>query len=182
MLLSHTERGGFEMFEQEDKIEYTDINFSIDEYLARTRSSEIQKREGILLLPKDNWRQTGESIFMPETFNFAKWARKNTMVSNSVAVAETETTKVADLRSHDFWLPLAYLFSDVPLQIYLGLVANYIYDRLKGALKNEEPIVDLEVYIEDKKKGKVRRFSYHGSCNGLQQVIKRIDVNELLDG
>lgn len=61
------------------------------------------------------------------------------------------------------------------------MVANYLYDKIRGALKGDKCTVNLEVIVEDKKIGKAKKFSYHGSCEGLKEVIHRIDVNELME-
>ncbi len=169
------------MFDEEDKYGYEVIDFDIAAYMARIKSSDALEKQGILVLPNEDWRQTGTNVFMSETFDFVKWAKQNKAVSHKVTVATAEGTKVADLRSEDYWFPLVYLFSDVSLQIYLNMVANYLYDRIKGALKSDKCTVNLEVFAEDKKKGKTRKFSYHGSYEGLREIIKKIDVNEFME-
>jgi len=169
------------MFDQQDKHEYQDIDFHLDEYLAQVQSKGAVEQQGILVLPTENWRKTGATVFMPETFSFVKWVRQNDAIGNRVNVATLEESKTADLRSIDYWFPLVYLFSDVSLQIYLNMVANYLYDRLKGALQSDKHTVDLEVLTEDKKAGRVKKFSYHGSYDGLKEIIKKIDVNEFME-
>jgi len=168
------------MFDQQDKWEYKDVDLDLDEYLARVQSKSTAEKQGILVLPTENWRQTGVTVFMPETFSFVKWVKQNNANSNRVSVVSLEENKIADLRSADFWIPLAYLFSDTSLQIYLNIVASYLYDRMRGVLQGEKRIVDLEVLIEDKKAGRTKRFTYHGSYDGLKEIIKKIDINEFV--
>ena len=169
------------MFNKEDQYKYEKIDFNLSDYLARSNVKEPNNRVGVLALPSPNWRGTDDCVFLPETFNFVKWAKYNRDIGAQISIAEVEKTKVADLRSHDFWLPIVYLFSDVSLQIYLGMVSSYLYDKLRGALQNESHTVDIEAYVEDKEKGQIRKFSYHGSYKGFEKIAKKINVNDLLD-
>lgn len=170
------------MFDKEDLYKYEEIDFNLPDYLARSNVQEINSQVGILALPSPNWRGTDDCVYLPETFNFVKWVKSNRNFDTQINVAETEKTKVAQLYSHDFWLPVVYLFSDVSLQVYLGMVSSYLYDLIKGSLQNDDHKVDIEVYVEDKKKGRTRKFTYHGSYKGFEKIAKKINVNDLLDG
>lgn len=169
------------MMDKEDQFEYEKINFNLSDYFERAYTKEPDELSGILVLPSPNWRGTSDSVYLPETFNFLKWAKNVQKIEPRISLAEVENTKVADLRSYDIWLPIVYLFSDVSLQIYLGIVSSYVYDKLKGALQNEDQKIDIEAYVEDKKKGQIKKFSYHGSYKGFKEVAEKININELLD-
>src|SRR6266508_3707693 len=122
------------MSNEQNKHEYQDVVFDLEEYLIQIKNQGEVERTGILFLPDQDWQGTGEDVFKPETFNFIKWAKQKTQIPiNAASVLET---KVLELRSSDFWFPLVYLFSDASLQIYLNLVASYLYDKIRGLLKN----------------------------------------------
>ena len=84
------------------------------------------------------------------------------------------------LHSNDYWFPLAVLGSDTAAQFYIGMVVNYVYDRLKGALKHDTHLVHLAAIYEDKPSGKVKKFIYTGPVEGLKACMKKIDLNEFL--
>ena len=163
------------MLEREDEYKYEDVDFNIDEYLSRVQAKSDTARQGILVLPTEHWRQSSVNVFMPETFDFVKWMRQNSTIDVSINIATVEDIQVAEMRSDNFWFPLAYLFNDISVQIYLNIVASYLYDRIKGALRADQTTVDLELLTEDKKKGRVKRFSYHGSYEGLKEIIEKMD-------
>jgi len=110
--------------------------------------------------------------------DFSKWVRQNTP---SVNVETHKADRYIVRRSGDYWLPLVFLASDIALPIYLNLVANYIYDKMKGALKGEAARVHLSAVYEDRNAGVVKRFNFEGDLDSLQKVIKRFDLNQFLD-
>jgi hypothetical protein len=123
--------------------------------------------------------QEGKGLVMkPDAGDFAKWLRQ-TKPELNVELRKADGTLV--LRSSDFWLPLAFLASDVALQIYISLVANYIYDRMKGALRGEKPRVHMEAVYEDKQDGVVKKFRFEGDADGLKKAIKRFNLNKFMD-
>lgn len=73
------------------------------------------------------------------------------------------------------------LSSDVSVQFYLNLVANYVYDKLKGALKGEKIRVRFSAVYEEPKTGVIKRFDFEGDEQALAKTIKRFDLNRFLD-
>jgi hypothetical protein len=106
--------------------------------------------------------------------DFAKWLRRNAP-SIPVEVRPSEHRLV--LRSGDYWLPLVFLASDVALPVYLNLVANYIYEKMKGALKGDRARVRFSAMYQDAQTGTVKRFDFDGDEDTLRRVIKRFDAN-----
>lgn len=109
---------------------------------------------------------------------FAKWLRANNPELN--VVLESKAPKII-LRSGDIWLPLVFLASDIALPIYLNLVASYLYDLMRGALKGDSTRVHFCAEFEDKVSGRIKRFTFDGDADALKSAIKRFDVNEFLD-
>lgn len=123
-------------------------------------------------------RKPGHAYLAADTFHFRKWLKAN---APDIDLTVDEAPTLA-LHSHDIWIPLAILASDVSLQVYLGLVTNYIYNRLKGALRHDKHVVHLSVIHEDKKAGKLKRFDYSGSVEGLSECTQKTDLGTLLEG
>jgi hypothetical protein len=121
----------------------------------------------------------GQQVAMKsDAGHFAKWLRANSPDLN--VVLELKAPKLV-LRSGDIWLPLTFLASDIALPVYLNLIASYLYDRMKGALKGESTRVHFCAEFEDKANGKTKRFTFDGDADALQKAIKRFDVNDFLD-
>ena len=169
------------MQEREDKHIYEDYNFDLESYLSQIEVENAIPKNGILILPNENWRQSGKPVYMPETYRFVKWVKQTDVVQSEINLVELKKSNVASLRSDEIWLPIAYVFSDASFQIFLNVAASYLYDKLKGLLKNEDMTVHLEILKEDKLAKKVKRFLYDGSYAGLKEIIKKIDVNEFME-
>ena len=120
--------------------------------------------KGILCIPSYTSDELSHKVHMPETYQFAKWILKN---RKDISIEVIQAEGVMDLRSDDFWLPLVYLASDISLQIYIGIVASYIYDCLKGALKHDKSNVNLEAVYHDSKDGITKKFTYKGTAEGF---------------
>jgi hypothetical protein len=132
---------------------------------------------GLKFVPRP-YRNCKGKLMSPDAGDFSKWLYRNHSEIN-LTLDKGDGTLI--LRSRDFWLPLVFLASDVALPIYLNLVSNYLYDRMKGALRNEKPRVHLEAVFHDKKEGISKKFSYEGDAEGLQNAIKKFDLNRFLD-
>jgi hypothetical protein len=129
-----------------------------------------------ILIVADN--MTGHSSVPVDTGDFVKWVKQNSLVN----VQQQEAERRIDLRANEYWLPLVYLANDVSLQVYLGLVTNWLYDKMKGALKGEKARIRMRVAYEDKKAGSNKLFEFEGDPDALQSIIKKFDVNEFMHG
>lgn len=131
-----------------------------------------------LALVSEKYRECEGLVLKAGAGDFSKWLRQNKPELN---VEVRKTDKQLVLRSGDFWLPLVFLASDVTLPVYLNLVASYIYDRMRGALRGEKARVHLEAIYEDNQEGVVKKFSFEGDVDGLQKAIKRFDLNKFME-
>jgi len=85
------------------------------------------------------------------------------------------------LHSGDIWLPLMYLARDTSVQILLGLITNYLYDRTKGKLKSDRPVIDFSVVYEDLRAKKNKRLDFKGTAEDLAKVAKKFDTNNFFN-
>jgi hypothetical protein len=109
---------------------------------------------------------------------FAKWLR---LYHSEVKVDLPHDIPKLALHDREFWLPLVYLANDVTLQMFLGIVANYIYDRMKGALKGENKTVHLEAYYRDQQDGLTKKFKYDGPARESTKLFKKFDLNKFME-
>ena len=129
---------------------------------------------GLIVLPEKH-PGCDDLVMKDDAGDFSKWLIQN---NPELKVEVRKTDKWQLLRSSDYWLPLVFLASDVTLPFYLSLVANYVYDRMRGALRGERARVHFEAYYEDKEKGATKKFSFHGDVETLQQTIDRFNVDK----
>lgn len=133
--------------------------------------------DGIVVLPEP-YREIEGLVVKADAGDFAKWVKSN---APEVGITYSEGYSKLTLRSGDYWLPLVFLASDVTLPVYLNIVSNYLYEKMRGALKGDKVRVHLSAIYEDKKKGKFKRFDFEGDAESLKSAIKRFDLNDFLD-
>lgn len=132
------------------------------------------KSNGIKIVP-EFYNGTKEKILQRDSGTFAKWIHKNHAEIN---IDYDPNIKKISLHNNEYWLPLVYLASDTSIQIYLGLVINFLYDKLKGSLKGEKAKVNFS--FEFKEGESYKKFDYSGDVEGLEKFAK-INLNKLLD-
>jgi len=109
--------------------------------------------------------------------DFRKWL-KSQQPEMHIQMPEAD---LLALRSGEIWLPLVFLASDVALPVYLNLVACYMYDRMRGALRGDRLCAHMTAEFLDGESGSVKRFCFKGDADALKAVIKKFDVNRFLD-
>lgn len=139
--------------------------------------SVASKKNGIVFVPA-LYGQLDQPVIMADTGDFIKWLKSE---SPNIEVDTNTTSPKLVLRSGDYWLPLAYLASDVTLPVYLNLVSSYLYEKARGALKGDSTRVHLSAVYEDIETGKIKRFRFEGDTESLKSAIKRFDLNKFLD-
>lgn len=128
---------------------------------------------GIAFVPEPIDRQRTTKGLKSDYGDFMKWLRT---AHPGLPIALPPDCPKIMLRSAEVWLPLVFLASDTSVQVFLGMVGNYLYDRAKGALKGEVPRVHLSLVYEDHRAGKAKRFDFAGDASELQKVIRRFDA------
>ncbi|HLP46397.1 MAG TPA: hypothetical protein VK469_10635 [Candidatus Kapabacteria bacterium] len=167
-------------YKNENSYEYKTVEFDLNEYIKKIEIGSNVPRSGIVILPHENWHNS-RCIFMPETFIFFKWIKHKEGIKENISILDVKEKKIVDLRAATIWFPLVYLFSDVSIPIYLNMVANYLYDKFKGALGSDKCEIKLELLIENKCDKKTKKFSYEGSYHGFKEIVKRIDFDKMME-
>ena len=89
-----------------------------------------------------------------------------------------DTELYRSLKSADIYLPaiffgLSQISENSTVEsVSLNVISNYVYDLCKGSLGKKTAHVDL--YIETKEKGKLKKLSYKGGVEGLKDLEKII--------
>jgi transcriptional regulator with XRE-family HTH domain len=138
------------------------------------RAFQRSRRSGLALVP-ERYGEAGTPALKAGGGDFAKWVRRH---APTIPVEVMPSERRLVLRSGDHWLPLAFLVGDVALPVYLTLVANYISEKMKGALRGDRARVRLSAMYEDPRTGAVKRFDFDGDQDALSTAIKRFDSNE----
>jgi hypothetical protein len=139
------------------------------EYLASTN-------DGIELVPEP-YGDTPLGL-KADGVDFAKWIKQN---RPEFPISLPKSTPKIALHSADVWLPLIHLASDTSMSVFLNMVSNYLYDKVKGKLLSDHPKVHLSVMYQNKQDGVTKKFEFSGDGNSLGKAIKRFDLDNFFD-
>lgn len=131
-----------------------------------------------LTLSAEEYGEQNQIVFKSDGAHFAKWIRLN---NPAIAMTYDENKPRLTLRDNDIWLPLVFLASDITLPIYLNLVSNFLYEKMRGFLKGETIYVHLSAEYEDQASKKIKRFNFDGDTASLEKAIKRFDLNQFFN-
>ncbi len=110
--------------------------------------------------------------------DFVKWLRKD---HPDLSVIYPERTTKLVLHGADVWLPLVFVAGDTAVQVFLNMLASYLYDKAKGALRNDNPKVHVSVMYQNKREGITKKFDFTGDAEALGKAVKRFDLNNFFD-
>ena len=132
---------------------------------------------GLMFVP-EKYGECKDLVVKSGAGSFAKWVKQK---HPEIHIDSPNDCKKLVLNNNDYWMPLAYLATDITLPVYLSIVASYIYDCMKSSLRGENARVHIEVVYQDEKNGVTKSFKYTGGHEGLRQAMKKIDVNKLME-
>ena len=134
---------------------------------------------GVALVPQP-YGAEGTTSLHADGGDFAKWLRA-TNNNLDIHLPKEPQPRVL-LRNNDIWLPLFWLGTNIALPVFLGLLANYLYDRAKGSLKGEKTTAHVEAVFRDPKTGVYKKFKFEGNAEQLKAAMKKFDPNEFING
>jgi len=112
-----------------------------------------------------------ENALSSDASDFIKWAKQQ---NTDLRIEMPKFKRVILRRSGDYWLPLAFLANDTTISIYLNIIASYLYDKMKGSLKNDVTRVHFKVVYKDKASGTSKKLSFDGDAETLRKLIDKL--------
>lgn len=160
-----------------NELEIKDIQISFDDYFQKNNvTPEAQKKidtSDILIIPTKT--ENEKYYFAQESIEFIKFSRLNNS-KKSIDILASGDIPVRSLHSFDIWMPIIWVASNVLFPTVVGLVANYIYDKLKGREK-EKAQVDITIMVKNGKKEKM--IHYKGDAKTFKKTFEKIDINKM---
>lgn len=155
------------------------MDYKIDELNLNNKLEEL----GLSLPPTisffpENFETVGakeEFIFTESMVDLNK-VFKQSNINLEVFGGDTELYR--SRKNADIYLPAVFLslslISENPnlVSVSLNILSSYVYDRLKGSFGKKTAHVEL--YIETKEKGKIKKVSYKGEASGIKDLEKVI--------
>jgi hypothetical protein len=124
----------------------------------------------------ENANVANDFIFTDSMLDLNKIFRQEKNISINALGNDTE--KYRSRKNADIYLPAMFFaltaITENPtiVSISLNVLSSYVYDLFKGTSGQKTAHIDL--YVETKEKGKVKKISYKGSADGLKDLEKVI--------
>lgn len=166
---------------KEVKLNITDCSVSFESiYNADTTPQEYieQIKEANVLLIPDNNRYGEKSVHFPETtrelYHYFREKKTNGLITD-IAISDSEF-QMLELHA-DFIVIATMIVTDLVFPVVLGLITNFIYDKLKKEHKNPEKVIaKFEIIVEDKKNRSNKKISYEGPSSEIQNVLEKANT------
>ena len=154
--------------------------YSLEKYFSDYSVSEETQSKlddtEVLVLPYPSLYGDSKYYFAPEAINFVKFCKNENGGLKTDILADEDKIEVRSLHSHDIWMPIILIGSNIILPTVIGIVSNYIYDRMKGREK-EDCTVKVSFIINDGEKAK--QLNYEGDAKTFKESFEKIDINKL---
>ena len=115
-------------------------------------------------------------IFTDSMLDLNKIFKQEKNISINALGSDTEKYRIR--KNADVYLPAMFFALSVITEnptivsISLNVLSSYMYELFKGTSGQKTAHIDL--YVETKEKGKVKKLSYKGSADGLKDLEKVI--------
>ncbi len=157
------------------EIQNATADFS-DYYSKNSISANTQsKMETIDFLAVPTRYEDQRYYFAQETVDFLKYCRIESP-EHTFDILSDETAQIRSLHSFDIWMPVMWVASNVLLPLAVGLISNYIWEKLKG--REEEP-AKVDVTLLVKNGAKEKSLHYSGDAKAFKEAFEQIDLNKM---
>ena len=144
------------------------------DYDISNETKDKLEKADILVLPAPY--ESSKYYFSQEAVGFVKYCKSINKDVETDILADEDKIEVRALHSFDIWMPIIWISSTTVLPIALGLVTNYVYERMKGR-ENEECTVKLTMIVKD---GNVtKELRYDGDAKAFKDTFEKIDIHKL---
>lgn len=156
------------------------MDYKIEDLDISTRLEELGLTvpHSLAFFPEnfDNAKTKSDFVFTDSMLDLKKIFLQDNNISIATLGQDTElyrSRKNADIYLPAIFFGLSQITENSTLvSVSLNVLSNYIYDLCKGISGKRKAHVDL--YVETKEKGKVKKLSYTGDVEGLKELEKII--------
>lgn len=155
------------------------MDYKVEEYTIEDNLKRLDLRlpAQLSFMPEniDSAMKKEDFIFTESMIELNKYFKANNI---ELDILGGDTELYRSRKNADIYLPAIFfgisVISENPhlISVSLNILSNYIYDALKGAIGKKTAHVEL--HIESKEKGKVKKIDYKGGAEGLKDLEKII--------
>lgn len=159
-----------------DNIEIAACNDLVDGILARSsisKSHETLNDYDCIVLPSPY--KEDKSYYAQETIDFIKFCRESDN-QFTIGILDNGNIETRSLHSFDIFMPILWVTTEMLLPIVVGVVSNYIFEKMKGR-EHEEANVELSFIVNRNDEKKM--LHYKGPADEFKKAFDKIDLNEL---
>jgi hypothetical protein len=155
-----------------DRLERRDVCEFTEARPSEKSQAFLATGRGLRIVPEP-YGEVDSDVLKPDTGDFTKWLR----ATHPDLRVEVPAARKLVLHSNEIWLPLVLLASDVTLVMYLNVVSNYVYDRMKGAIRGHKARVHCSAEYVDAESGTVKRFDFSGDHESLVAITDKLNLD-----
>ena len=158
------------------KIENSDLTFEslkAKPYFPTTLQEDISKAN-VLLIPLENFRNGIDALFPENTDDFLQFLKCNESLGfiPDIVISDEQYKKI---EMHCDWLFLGIVLVEyVALPIFINILSNYLYDKIKNNKIKRDSIVEVEINVEETKTKKTKRIRYKGAADDAKKSLDDI--------
>lgn len=160
--------------ERDIKIRDTDISFRTilqKEYIPQQYINDI-KKANVLIIPTEGFRDK-EGLFFPEcTSEFYMFLKSQERINTEICVDDDDFQKI-ELHSAVIYVA-TMLVKYAILPIVEGIIATYLYDKIKSMNKKRKD-ANASVHIIVDNDGDSKRIDYEGSVDNFEKTMESIE-------
>lgn len=158
----------------DERITVSDEVLDIEGY-CEDNHINLEKFSSCDFLALPNKYSDNEYYFAEETIDFIKFCCNETTEYKSDVLTDGDIS-VRSLHSFDIWLPVIKVAEYALIPIVVGLITNYIYDKLKGREKDDAKVEFSICVTKGKKKTSIH---YKGDAKTVKDSFDKIDITKL---
>lgn len=158
----------------EEKLKISDGGLDVEKYCQENCIPSNKASENDFLVVPSKYSD-GEYYYSQEAIDFIKFCRQENSNCKCDILSEGDI-KVRSLHSFDIWMPVIWIARKIILPMVISILANFIYDKMKGREK-ENVNVDLTIIVNNGKKTK--SLHYKGDAKAFKESFEKIDITKL---
>lgn len=143
-------------------------------YISKDIVETINEAD-ILILPVENFRDTGEFLFPEETdrlyHHFKKEASRNNL-NVEICISDDD---FQELEMHSECITIATILINIgAFDMAINIISSFLYEKLKSFNINKRANLSTNVSVIVEQKGKSKIVKYDGSIENFDSVMKSV--------
>lgn len=158
----------------ESKLEIRESNVTFETVYKSNCAPKDEKfrQANCLIIPYENFRSGVDYCFSEYAQEVLEYSRDNPDLTMDIAATD-DNYKVIEL--HSLLLQIGdFVVTNVVLPIAVGIVTNYVYDKIKRLHREKEDVEVRVTFIAVNADGTSKQISYDGPADKLETVINAI--------